>query len=179
MNRRIIAKRFVALTALLGLYHAWDWMPLRTMQRDLIGWSLRVSGYTSTSFVYDGSPALGVEDKIHYYSPECTYLDLFLMVVPFVWVLGVKRRNNVLRISIAVLVISGGNLIRCWAAVYLDVVGVERFYAHDLPDYIIWWPTVIIVALLALRRDFGDRFGSQRRHTVAASTGLRTGDVCT
>ncbi|MGB2986246.1 MAG: hypothetical protein WBE26_10215 [Phycisphaerae bacterium] len=160
MTNRMVLYRFVALAALLGLFDAWDWMPLRVLQRDVIGWSVRVSGYSPTSFVYEGSPAVGVEGKVHFYSAECTYLDLLMIVAPFLWVFGASRRSNILRIGVVALVILGGNLVRCWAAIYLDVLGVDRFYAHDLPDYIIWWPTVVVVALLALRRDLRDHFGA-------------------
>jgi len=155
MTGLVVVYRFVALGALYGLFWVWDWMPLRVFLRDVIGWSVRVSGYNPISFVHEGSPALSVEGCVHYYTAECTYLDLLMMVLPFVWVFGASARSNILRIGIVTLVILGGNLVRCWAAVYLDVQGVSRFYAHDLPDYIIWWPTVAIVVLLALHQDLG------------------------
>jgi len=171
------AYRISALVVLLALFYSWDWMAFRVMLRDVTGWSVRVSGYDPTSFVYEGSPALGVEGKVHYYSPECTYLDLLMIVAPFLWVFGASRWSNILRIGIVALVIQGWNLVRCWAAVYFDVLGVDRFYAHDLPDYIIWWPTVAAVVLLALRRDFGETVVSRREQPLATSTELRTGDV--
>ena len=177
MTVRCAAYRVSALVVLLASFYAWDWMPFRVALRDVIGWSVRVSGHSPTSFVYEASPALSVEGKVHYYTAECTYLDLLMIVAPFVWVFGASRWRNMLRIAIAASVILGGNLVRCWAAVYLDVQGVSRFYAHDLPDYLIWWPTVAVVVLLALRRDFGKTTVSQRER-LAASTRLRAGDAC-
>jgi len=132
-------------------------MPLRTAQRDVIGWSLRVAGYAPEAFVHEGSPALRVAQEVYFYTAECTYLDLLMIVLPFVWVFGASRRRNILRMGIAALVILGGNLIRAWASVYFNVRGTDWFYAHDLPDYIIWWPTAVIIPLLALRRDLGGR----------------------
>lgn len=152
-----VVLRFVALAVLYGLFWAWDWMPIRVLLRDVIGWSIRVSGYAPASFVYYGSPALGVQSKVHHYSQECTYIDLLIIVLPFIWRFGDTLQNNIWRIGIATVVILGLNLVRCWAAVYLDVRGVGRFLAHDLPDYVVWWPTVVIVALLALQHDYGDR----------------------
>lgn len=178
MTIRCAAYRMLALVVLLTLFYAWDWMPLRVLQRDVVAWSVRVSGFATTSFVYEGSPALGVEGKVHFYTAECTYFDLLMIVAPFLWVFGASRRSNILRIGIAALVILGGNLIRTWASVFFNVRGTDRFYAHDLPDYIIWWPTVAVAVLLALRRDFGKPFASQREQPQAASTGLRTGDAC-
>lgn len=154
MTNRSAGYRICALVVLLASFYAWDWMPLRVVLRDVIAWSVRVSGYTSTSFVYDGSPALGAEGKVHHYTPECTYLALVMVVAPFLWVFGASRRSNILRLGIAMLVILGCNLVRCWAAVYLDVLGVERFYAHDLPNYAICSGTILIVVIAAIRRDF-------------------------
>ena len=160
MTLRCAAYRVSALVVLLASFYAWDWMSCRVALRDVIAWSIRVSGRSPTAFVYEASPALSVEGKVHYYTAECTYLDLLMIVAPFVWVFGATPRGNIVRVAIATSVVLGGNLVRCWAAVYLDVLGVDRFYAHDLPDYILWWPTVVIVALLALRRDLRDHLGA-------------------
>jgi len=145
------------LAFLLGAFYALDWMPLRVTQRDVIGWSVRAAGYDPVAFVHEGSPAIRVAEEIYFYTAECTYLDLLMIVAPFLWVFGASRRSNILRIAIAVFVILGGNLIRTWASVYFNVRGTDWFYTHDLPDYIIWWPTAVIVPLLALRRDLGGR----------------------
>lgn len=154
MRVRTVVFRFIALGGLLGLVNAWDWMPIRVLLRDVIGWSVRVSGYNPISFVHEGSPALSVEGKVHYYTVECTYLDLLMVVLPFVWVFTENIRMNILRVGIAALVILGWNLVRCWAAVYLDVRGVNRFYAHDLPVYSSWSIAVVGAVLAAIRRDF-------------------------
>ena len=151
--RYIVPYRLAVLSVLLAWFYGSEWMPARKAVRDVVASSIALSGYTVEAFSYRGSPAIRVEGKIHYYSAECTYLDLLVMVVPFLWVFGLRRRANVLRLAIAALVIFGANVLRCWGAVYLDVLGVDRFYAHDLPDHVIWWPTVLVVALLALRRD--------------------------
>lgn len=73
MTHRCAAYRISALVVLLALFYSWDWMSLRVAQRDVIGWSLRVSGYNPIFFVHEGSPALSVEGKTHYYLPVCTY----------------------------------------------------------------------------------------------------------
>ncbi|MEE9297177.1 MAG: hypothetical protein V3W34_19735 [Phycisphaerae bacterium] len=170
--------RVSVLVPLVVVFYTLDWMPLRVAQRDVIGWSFRVAGHNPVGFVYEGSPAIRVEGRVHYYTAECTYLDLLMIVMPFVWAFGASRRSNIQRIGIVALVILVGNFIRCCLAVYLGVAGVDRFYAHDLPDYIIWWPTVAVAVLLALRRDFGRPFASQREQALAGSTSSRTSDVC-
>jgi hypothetical protein len=163
---------------LVSLYYAIAWMPLRVAQRDVIGWSVSMSGHNTIAFDHEGSPAIQVEGKTYFYTAECTYLDLVMMVTPFLWVFGASLRRNILRIAITTLVMLSANFVRCWAAVYLDMLGVDRFYAHDLPDYIIWWPTVGMAVLLALRRDFGTSFGSRRMGPIVASAGLGSGNAC-
>ncbi len=161
MTRRIVPYRLIAILVLLGLFEAYDWMPLRVAQRDLIGWSVRVSGYSPISFVHEGSPAVRVGEYSFFYTAECTYLDLLLTVAPLLWVFGASHWRNIRRIAIAALIILIGNVIRTWASVYFHVRGTDWFYTHDLPDYLIWWPTVVVLALLALRRDLRDHFGAK------------------
>jgi len=155
MNSSNIVRRFSALVVLLVVFYSMEWMQLRIVERNMIGRLLRISGYNTIEYMYEGSPALRVNEKLHYYGTECTYLDLVMTVAPFLWVFGAHRRVNLLRIGIVTLLILGGNLLRCWAAVWLDVLGVERLYAHDLPDYVIWWPTVVFAVVFALRGDIG------------------------
>ena len=160
IGTRTVTRRVSVLALLVGMFHAVDWMPFRAAQRDLVGWSLGMASYAPEAFTHEGSPALRVGDHAFSFTAECTYLDLLMIVAPFLWVFGASLWRNILRIGIAALVILGGNLIRCWASVYFFVRGIDWFYTHDLPDYIMWWPTVAVVVLLALRRDFRDRCGS-------------------
>jgi exosortase/archaeosortase family protein len=153
MIRRVISCRLIALLVLLGLFYGYDWMPLRVAQRDLIGCSLRVTGYAPQAFVHEGSPAVRVGEYSFFYTAECTYLHPLLIVVPLLWVFGASRRSNLLRITIAALAILGGNLVRTWGAVYFHIRGTDWFYTHDLPNYLLWWPTAVVVLLLAVRRD--------------------------
>ena len=124
-------------------------------------WSLRVAGYAPEAFVHEESPAVRVGEHVFLYTAECTYLDLLMIVAPLLWVFGASRRSNLLRIAIAALVILGGNLIRTWASVYFHVCRTSPSRAHDLPDYLIWWPTVVVLAVLSLRRDLRDHFGAR------------------
>jgi exosortase/archaeosortase family protein len=156
----MVGYRLTALALLVGAFYMLDWMPLRTTQRDLIAWSLRMADYAPVAFTHDGSPAIRVEKRVYFYTAECTYLDLFLIVAPFLWVFGGYLRGNILRVAVAALVILGGNLIRSWASIYYNVRGTEWFYAHDLPDHMIWWATAAFVVLLAVRRDLRGRTGA-------------------
>ena len=154
MTKLYAAYRVSALVVLLALFFASDWMPLRVLQRDVIAWSVRVPGYNPISFIHEESPAIRVEGKIHFYTSACTYVGLLVVVVPFVWVFGVSRRRNIMRIAIAALLILSGNLVRCWASVYLDVLGIDRIYAHDLPNVAICCITVAAVVFSSCHHDW-------------------------
>lgn len=154
MANRIIVYRLAALPVLFLLFYALDWMPLRVAQRDAVAWSLERMGYAPAVFVQEGSPAVKVGNDIYFFLPECTYVDLYFMVAPFLWVCGTTRRANALRLTVAAVVVMAVSLVRVCGMVYFNVRGMEWFYTHDLPDYFIWWPTVLVCALLALRRDF-------------------------
>ena len=178
--KRIALYRLIALGVLLALYDALDWMPLRVAQRDAVQWFLDVTRHTTLICTCEGSPAIHAGEQVYYYTAECTYLDLFLVVAPLIWVFGGSLRGNIVRIGVAAVVIVGANVLRTWASVYFNVRGVDWFYAHDLPDYIIWWPTVVGVALLTLRRDFCDHWepGFKTR-VVEKKTGVRTSEAHT
>jgi hypothetical protein len=145
--------RVCLLAGQLALYYGFDWAELRTGQRNAVAWSLRMAGCDPVMFIHEGAPAISMRGRIHFYTAACTYLDLFATVSPFLWVFGAGPCRNLLRFGIAALVIFAGNVVRCGAALYLDALGIDMFYAHDLPDYFIWWPTVAIFVLIALRRD--------------------------
>jgi hypothetical protein len=167
MTHRGIAYRLSLLVALLALYYAWDWMPVRFLQRDATAWLLQQTGYNPIRYVYEGSPAIFLKGKTHHYSATCTYLAPLLIAAPFIWVFGASRRSNIGRTAITTLIILGGNLVRCWASVYLAIHGMARLYAHDLPNYAFGVCVVAIPVLASLRRDFGHQSASSPATHVA------------
>jgi exosortase/archaeosortase family protein len=162
MIRHFLVARISFLAILVTTYYAWDWMPLCVAERNAVSALLRVVGYLPEAFLHDGSPALRLGTESYLYTAECTYIDLLLTLVPFVWLFEGTILANMRRIAIAAIIILVGNLIRSWISVYLNLRGIDWFYAHDLPDYVIWWPTVVVVVVLALRRDFGEPGQSYR-----------------
>jgi exosortase/archaeosortase family protein len=153
MTGLVVVYRFVALAALYGLFYVWDWMPLRVLLRDVIGWLVRVSRYDAISLVHEESPALRVEGCVHYYTAECTYLAPLLAILPFVWDFETRWKHNILRLIVALLAVLSINFLRCWFAVVLDVQGMSRIWAHDLPNYAVSIILIGVPVLAAARRD--------------------------
>ncbi len=165
--RPVLLVRACVVGVLLLFYYGLNWMPLRVALRDAIGWLLSVAAYDPVAFMHDGSPAVRVGEEVYFYTPVCTYIHLLMIVAPFVWVVGASRRSNILRIAIAVVVILGGNLVRCWASVYFNLLGTDWFYTHDLPNYTLGIGMVAIAVLGSLRRDFdGGSTSTAKAHST-------------
>jgi exosortase/archaeosortase family protein len=171
--QRFVWARIGLLGITVGLFYCMNWMWLRVMQRDVTVWSLRKTGYIPVMLNSEGSPGIRVGAEMYYYTAQCTYLDLLMIVAPLVWVFGAPCWRNSLRIVVAAVVILVGNLIRSWASVYFNVRGADWFYTHDLPNYMIWCLTVSITVLLALRRDLSHGLGP----AASRRAGTRPGGV--
>lgn len=153
VRRLSFSYRLVALAILLGIFYSLDWMPMRNVQRNVVAWSLGLTGHHTEPCCHDGSPALRINDRLYFYTPQCTYIDLLTFVIPFLWRQGASHRNNLIRIVFAALVIIGGNLVRTWASVHFNVRGADWFWTHHLPHYVIWSFTVTVAGIVAARRD--------------------------
>jgi hypothetical protein len=150
---RAIACRFAAALTLIGIFYALDWTIVRVALRNTLCRCLEASGYAPERFSYGGSPAIRVGTFAYHYTADCTYLDLLLVIAPFLWIRDASLVRNVRRILLAALLILGGNVFRNYAVICFTVRGIDWRCAHDIPDYAIWWPTVVIVGWFSLRRD--------------------------
>lgn len=147
-----IVFRLVALGVFVLSYYAWDWMPFRIWMRDALAALLNQIGYPSFLSVHEGSPSILLGERLYYYTKDCTHWDLVAVVVPFVWVWRTSVWANIVRILIATFVILAGNLVRSVAALYYNAMGVDWFFSHDLPNYVMWC-AIAAVVLFVLRRD--------------------------
>lgn len=165
--------RMLSAGILAGLYYALDWEFLQTALRDILHWIFQTMGFAPIVSTFAAVPSLRICQREHAYTAECTYVDLLLMMAPFVW--GAKRPLlvNLSRLAILGVIIECVNLLRTWAALYLDLQGVGRFYAHDLPDYVLWWPSLITAVLLAYRADSSRSNSSGSAEVYSAHPGDR------
>lgn len=127
--------------------------PICIAQRDAL---VALLSYTEVGVVastHDGFPALAAGGRVFFYTPECTYVGLLLILSPFLWVFGIKWRKNAARIVGVGAVVISVNLIRCWAAVHGTARGADWFYAHDIPNYVIWLVAIPLAVIAAIRRD--------------------------
>lgn len=137
--------RTIGVPALAGLLYAafWlcDWRVLVDAQAavlaamfDLIRSTVRVSNV----------------DLITAHGPlrldaECTYADLFLCSAPFV-AAGKDLRGAAIGVGLLLLWVSAINLARVFLAVLAFDGGVSFTWAHDVPDFVLWYGTLVWVA---------------------------------
>lgn len=146
--------RCVLCVVLFGAFLCLRVEPVCIAQRDAL---VAMLSYTEVGVVassHDGFPALAVGGHVVFYTPECTYLGLVLILSPFLWVLGATPWKNAARIVGIGVVVLAVNLIRGWAAVHFTARGADWFYTHDVPNYAICSGTILIVVVAAIRRDF-------------------------
>ena len=101
----------------------------------------------------DGRVALRVDRRIHSISADCTYIDLALVLIPFLWRAGRTTRRNIAVILLAGMAVLTVNYLRIVAAMHADARGAAWFLAHDLPDMLLYWPAVFVAAFAACRAD--------------------------
>jgi exosortase/archaeosortase len=73
---------------------------------------------------------------------ECTYLDLLLCVLPFTY-----RQEGIIRFQIKAILIASTvwllNTVRVYAAIACYLEGISWYWAHDVVDYILWYPCLL------------------------------------
>lgn len=143
----VVAIVLVAETAAILAFYGLEWTWLRSLH---IAW-LRTALEPLGCQVQTAGTLLTVEGRHFQIDPDCTYVDLILCSLPFLW-----RVNRRWTTSLGVLAafaagVLAANLVRVLYGVYAFSHGVSMFWAHDLPDYILWYPTMGVVALLWLR----------------------------
>jgi len=83
---------------------------------------------------------------IHYLvTADCTYLDWLAVVTP--WLVNMETPIRSLRDCLLVTgFIFLYNSIRIYASIMLSEQGLPWFWAHDLYDYLTWYPSVILAS---------------------------------
>jgi exosortase/archaeosortase family protein len=150
------AYRLIALGALFIAFYSLDWLTFRYLLRDFVMFILSNTLHV-LPVLHDGSPGFGIGQQVFVFTPECTYFDLMFMVGPLLWSTNTTFRRNIVRIGACFIGIALVNLLRVCASIWITAQGADWFYAHDLPDYIVWWPTAAVACVFALRCDVAVR----------------------
>jgi len=164
----VTALRFAVFGIMLwGVFEFCNWNLLQVFLRDsivsLFGWvGMRVDG-----FEINGEPGLQLGAARCYIDARCTYVDLVLAVLPFLWSLRKTAAENAYTISLCVMFILVANYLRVCGCFVLLNSGVPWRYAHDLPDHLIWYPTLFGAVLYAALEDRRCAIESRRKTMVS------------
>lgn len=150
---KIMLNRLAGVGVGVALFYSVSWLPLRVVVRDGVARVMQQAGFQTAVTVYEGSPALLIGTKQFYFTPDCTYVDLWLILIPFLWRLDLSWPRNLLWLLSSGLLIGTVNFIRVCMSTYLHTSGYSWLVAHELPDYLLYYPTLLVVAMIALRRD--------------------------
>jgi len=144
-----VGARMAASAVGYAVFRLLDWGWLQFLVRDavaalLAGWGDGVR--------LEGPDLLYLGERAHRISADCTYAELCLVVLPFLWFAGASTLRNVGRIAAVVLGIQLLNVARVTAAIHLGAAGVGKLWAHDLPDYLFYWPVLLACVVLGVLR---------------------------
>ncbi len=147
----LLGSRFALLAALcfalaIVVFYACQWGWLRSAVAALLTAALRASGLPATRSLYEISVG-GLRVAI---TPECTYVDWFLCAAPWIWRRG-PLANNLLRVIALAAGVGAANFLRLYLAICGALAGLPWWAAHDVPDYILWYPGVVLAFLFWLR----------------------------
>src|SRR5262249_11954849 len=116
--------RLASLCVLMIAYYALDWRVVRIGQRSACAAALKCAGYESKVVARipadapfedgnayerlmdriahkdDGTVALLVNGLLLSITPDCTYLDLVLIIAPFLWRPRLRWRSNFVRLGV-------------------------------------------------------------------------------
>lgn len=158
----------VRMALLVGVWCVFDHLPLRPgqqLERDVVAGILGAAGYKTALIDADAAPTVVVNGHPYRFTAECTYIDLVLLLLVFLWDGGLGTVANGFRCIIVASLVLSVNLIRVTLALCLNIAGVSWFLSHDVPDMIIFYPTVCAFFIWRLRCD---RCKAVTRITVSA-----------
>jgi hypothetical protein len=151
---KIMLFRLAGVGLAAALFYGVSWLPLRVIVRDGLAWVMRHAGFPTAVAVYEGSPALRIGDKQLYFTPDCTYIDLWLISIPLLWRLDWPRALNVCWILVFGIIVIIMNLIRLLICIYFYYLGHSWLVAHELPDFALYYSTLAVVVITTLRHDW-------------------------
>lgn len=128
------------------LAEALPWYAWRTLIRDTVivlsnalGYPLNANGFEVT---------LG--GATSFIGPDCTYASWIAFAAPLLWTSSAFH-INALRVLLAFALSQIINVLRISAAMIGTANGISWFWAHDVPDYTLWYGSILLVAWNWLR----------------------------
>lgn len=151
-NRRLWF-RLVILAFCVGIYYLFDWTFLIRLLRGSVAYVLNKLGHSTLIFNTGSKAFLTVDSKLFMFQPYCTYVDLFLVLLPFSWRYGKRLKTNILRLMVLACSIWVVNLVRVSLALSFYARGTSWAIAHTIPYGLFYFMAIAILSLMAIHRD--------------------------
>lgn len=160
---RRLSIRLLTLAVLLAGYECLDWGPAHRAVRSGLAVALTGLGHAVAPLLSEGrSSLLLVDGTLYRVTRGCTYLNLALILAPFVWRFGIRWSRNVLHLGLLFGGILALDVGRLAAAVHAHQAGWSWQLAHDWPNLALRWALVVPAVVLALRCDHAPTPGGSR-----------------
>jgi hypothetical protein len=141
------AARTFAVCAFAILVARWiDWYGLRCFLAGIVATMHRCL-FASTALTHSGDRLDG-DDLSVTITPACVYAQVLVCVPPLLWKKG-PLLENLVRASVAIVLLEAANALRIVAAIRLSALGLSWFWAEKVGAYalgyavpiglILWW----------------------------------------
>ena len=150
---RFIWIRLIALAICVMIYLFCDWTFLIKLLRNNVAFVLNELGHSTVCFSAGSNMSLAVGSSLFVFYPYCTYVDLFLVLLPFSWRYRKRLDTNILRFVTLACCIWAVNLVRVSLAMSLCIHGVSWELAHTIPYGLIYFIAIIVFSWMAIKKD--------------------------
>jgi hypothetical protein len=140
---RVVAFALLAEGTAILAFYGLEWTWLRQLHVLWLHAALESLGCA----VQTGIHCLTVAGQRFQIDPECTYVDLVVCSLPLLWRIHRRLVANLALLAGFAAAVIAVNLGRVLLGIYTITHGVSLFWAHDVVDYLLWYPTLGMVII--------------------------------
>lgn len=86
---------------------------------------------------------------VAHFTPQCTYGDLIMVTIPFLW--RGRWKLHLVTALLYIAAVSVANVARISIALWLCEQGYQWHLVHDRVDTCVWYPALAVVVMLWIR----------------------------
>ncbi len=155
-DRQIITRAGV-LAVLVPLYYAFDWTLLRLAIRGAVVPPLILLGHrVNTLNIGEDLLLVFGSHRGYEIGPSCTYVDLVLVLAPFMWRFRRPLSANLTRLAALMAAVFAVNAARVILALHLFERGGSWLAAHRIPDLVVHFVAITCTVVLAVKVDLNE-----------------------
>lgn len=122
------------------MYYNLSWVPLQLLLAKVLVGMFTLGGHSASHV----SGYLTVDNFVTRIDSDCTYIDLILVALPFVY-RGDRLFRDATRVLFFVVMVSALNIARVYFAIAWHLRGVPWQYTHDLISNLTYYPVFVLI----------------------------------